>query len=253
MKKKKDSHIISTTENLNRQKVPRIDFEILTKFYELCRKKKISEREISFLIGKPQNYFQRLLLTESEKFLEHSQDYRIWISSYVPLDSSSSNYFIWYEDADENDKLLTFNDGKVLLSLSIDGLLSLLINNNDLFKAPVNLEAWLSRTEDLPPTASAIYSPKEIIVGFEADPVSVDTLTDFVDFYNLVGDLGYQDEMFKALLEFRKAGELTKVWDYYCDNHLFKAKKQKELSFDRDKFIADLRELVERFEGNMLI
>lgn len=116
MKKKKDSHIISTTENLNRQKVPRIDFEILTKFYELCRKKKISEREISFLIGKPQNYFQRLLLTESEKFLEHSQDYRIWISSYVPLDSSSSNYFIWYEDADENDKLLTFNDGKVLLS-----------------------------------------------------------------------------------------------------------------------------------------
>ncbi|MGE8423530.1 MAG: hypothetical protein ACN6PI_11920 [Sphingobacterium siyangense] len=316
MKKKKDSHIISTTENINRQKVPRIDFEILAKFYELCRKKKISEREISFLIGKPKNYFQRILnrsfkgaiktefldilpaitskdiqemmphnfvlketidihgtykqeknelsvldyykftvtykdgtsrnyrwkieatkgsrskvnpelleilkrlisrhyfhkpkfalniylilkskfknafsplelqialskltnksvdpefalqeavdnvrityskiLTESEKFLEHCQDYRIWISSYVPLDSSSSNYFIWYEDADENDKLLTFNNGKVLLSLSIDSLISLLINNNDLFKAPINLEAWLSGMEDLPPTASAI-------------------------------------------------------------------------------------------------
>ena len=193
------------------------------------------------------------ILTETEKFLEHCQDNRIWISSYVPLNSPSSRYFIWYEDTDENDKLLTSNDGKVILCSSIEELLSLLRRNDDIFKAPVNLETWLWAMEDLPPTISVTYSPREIIDGFEADSVSVDTLANFVDFYNLVGDLGCQNERFEALLDFREVGELTKVWDYYCDNHLFKAKKQKELSFDRDKFIADFKELVGRFEELMLI
>lgn len=188
------------------------------------------------------------ILTETEKFLEHCQDNKIWISSYVPLNSPSSRYFIWYEDTDENDKLLTSNDGKVSLCSSIEELLCLLRRNDDIFKAPVNLETWISGMENLPPTISVTYSPREIIDGFEADSVSVDTLANFVDFYNLVGDLGYQNERFESLLEFREVGELTKVWDYFCDNHLFKAKKHKELLFDRAKFIADFRELVGRFE-----
>ena len=188
------------------------------------------------------------ILTESENFLEHCQDHRIWILSYVPLDFPSGKYFIWYEDTDENDKLLTSNDGNVLLSSSIDGLLTLLKSNNDIFKAPVNLKAWLSGMEDLPPTISVTYSPKEILAGFEADSVSVETLTDFVNFYNLIGDLGCQDERFAELLDLREAGELRNVWDYYCDNHLFKAKKYKGLSFDKAKLIVDLRGLVGRFD-----
>ena len=192
------------------------------------------------------------ILTESEKFLEHCQDYMIWILSYVPLDSSSSKYFIWYEDTDEDDKLLTSLDGKVLHSLSIEELLTLLKSNNSIFKAPVNLEAWLSGIRDLPPTKSSTYSPKEIIDGFKADTVSVDTLADFVDFYNLAGDLGYQDERFDALLEFRRVGELTKVWDYFCNHHLFKARRYKDLSFDRAKFIVDFKKLVGGFETLLL-
>lgn len=191
------------------------------------------------------------ILTESEKFLEHCQDHKIWILSYVPLDFPSSKYFIWYEDTDENDKLLTSIDGNVLLSSSIEELLTLLKNNGDIFKVPVNLEAWLSGMEDLPPTKSYTYSPREIIDGFEVDSVSVNTLANFVDFYNLVGDLGYQDERFESLLEFREVGELTKVWDYFCNNHLFKAKKHKELSFDKSKFIADFRKLVGRFDESL--
>lgn len=192
------------------------------------------------------------ILTESEKFLEHCQDYMIWILSYVPLDSSSSKYFIWYEDTDEDDKLLTSLDGKVLHSPSIEELLTLLKSNNSIFKAPVNLEAWLSGIRDLPPTKSSTYSPKEIIDGFKADTVSVDTLADFVDFYNLAGDLGYQDERFDALLEFRRVGELTKVWDYFCNHHLFKARRYKDLSFDRAKFIVDFKKLVGGFETLLL-
>lgn len=413
MEEKEDNQIISTTEHLSRQKVSRIDFEILVNFYEICKKKKISEREVSFLMGKVNKYFSEILnpffkehikteyldilpaiastgirkiipnnispketidirgthtretdkysevdyykftvtykdgttrnyrwkikitkgsrskvnpelleilkklisrhyfhkpkfalniyiilksifknafsplelqialskltnksvdpefalqegvdnmrityskiLNETEKFLEHCQDHKIWISSYVPLDFPSSKYFIWYEDTDENDKLLTSIDGNVLLSSSIEELLTLLKSNNDIFKAPVNLEAWLSGMKALPPTISVTYSLKEIIDGFEADSVSVDTLANFVDFYNLVGDLGCQDERFEALLEFREVGELTKVWDYFCNNHLFKAKKHKELSFDKSKFIADFRELVGRFEECILI
>jgi hypothetical protein len=413
MEEKEDNQIISTTEHLSRQKVSRIDFEILANFYEICKKKKISEREVSFLMGKVNKYFSEILnpffkehikteyldilpsiastgirkiipndvapketidirgthtretdkysevdyfkftvtykdgtsrnyrwkitvtkgsrskvnpelleilkklisrhyfhkpkfalniyiilksrfknafsplelqialskltnksvdpefalqegvdnmrityskiLNETEKFLEHCQDHRIWISSYVPLDSPSSRYFIWYEDTDENDKLLTSNDGKVLLCSSIEELLILLRSNDEIFGAPVNLEGWLSGMEDLPPTKSVTYSPKEIISGFEADSVSVDTLTDFVDFYNLIGDLGCQDERFTELLDLREAGELTKVWDYYCDNHLFKAKKHKILSFDKAKFIVDFRELVGRLEELMLV
>lgn len=406
MEEKEDNQIISTTEHLSRQKVSRIDFEILVNFYEICKKKKISEREVSFLMGKVNKYFSEILnpffkehikteyldilpaiastgirkiipnnispketidingthtreidkysevdyykftvtykdgttrnyrwkikvtkgsrskvdpelleilkklisshyfhkpkfalniyiilksrfknafsplelqialskltnksfdpefalqegvdnmrityskiLTESEKFLEHCQDHRIWISSYVPLDSLSTKYFIWYEDSDENDKLLTSIDGNVLLSSSIEELLTLLKSNNGIFKEPVNLEAWLSGMEDLPPTISVTYSPKEIISGFEGDSVSVDTLTDFVDFYNLVGDLGCQDERFTELLDLREAGELRNAWDFYCDNQ---ARKHKELSFDKAKFIVDFRELVVRFEG----
>ena len=184
------------------------------------------------------------ILNETEKFLEHCQDYRIWISSYIPLDCPTTKYFIWYEDTDENDKLLISNDGKVFLSPSIDNLIHLLISNNDTFKAPANLEAWLSGMENLPPTKSITYSPREIIDGFRSDAVSVDTLADFVDFYNLVGDLSYQDERFGDLLKSREAGELTKVWDYFCNNHLFKAKRHKEVSFDKTKFIADFKELV---------
>jgi hypothetical protein len=408
MEEKEDNQIISTTEHLSRQKVSRIDFEILVNLYEICKKKKISEREVSFLMGKVNKYFSEILnpffkehikteyldilpaiastgirkiipndispketidilgthtrntdknsevdyykftvtykdgttknyrwkikvtkgsrskvnpelleilktlisrhyfhkpkfaltiymliksrfknafsplelqialskltnksvdsefalqegvdnmrityskiLTETEKFLEHCQDNRIWISSYVPLNSPSSRYFIWYEDTDENDKLLTSNDGKVILCSSIEELLCLLRRNDDIFKAPVNLETWLWAMEDLPPTISVTYSPREIIDGFEADSVSVDTLANFVDFYNLVGDLGCQDERFEALLEFREVGELRNVWDYYYDNHLSKARKHKKLSFDKAKFIVDFRELVGRFE-----
>jgi len=413
MEEKEDNQIISTTEHLSRQKVSRIDFEILVNFYEICKKKKISEREVSFLIGKVNKYFSEILnpffkehikteyldilpaiastgirkiipndispketidirgthtretdkysevdyykftvtykdgttrnyrwkikitkgsrskvnpelleilkklisrhyfhkpkfalniyiilksrfknvfsplelqialskltnksvdpefalqegvdnmrityskiLNETEKFLEHCQDHRVWISRYIPINTYEGQFFIWYEDSDENDKLLTSIDGNVLLSSSIEELLTLLKSNNDIFKAPVNLEAWLSGMEDLPPTISVTYSPKEIIDGFEADSVSVDTLANFVDFYNLVGDLGCQDERFEALLEFREVGELTKVWDYYCDNHLFKAKEPKVLSFHKAKFIADFRRLVERFEECILI
>jgi hypothetical protein len=413
MEEKTDNHIISTTEQLSRQKVPRIDFEILVRFYEICKKKKISEREVSFLMGKVNKYFSEILnpffkehikteyldilpaiastgirkiipndlapketidihgiheqykdkfleldyykftvtykdgtirnyrwkievkkggrskvnhelleilkilvsrgyfnkpkfaltiyllikknykcaftplelqialakltnkstnpefaleegvdnmrityqkiLTESEKFLEHCQDHRIWISQYAPLDTPSGQFFIWYEDTDENDKLLISFDGKVLLSSSIEGLLSLLMNNSGNFKAPVNLEAWLSGIGELPPIEAIIYSSKEIIEGFEADPVQVDTLNNFVNFFNLVGDLGCQDKRFEDLLELREAGELIKVWDYYCNNHLFKAKKRKELSFDKAKFIVDFKELVGMFEVLMLI
>jgi hypothetical protein len=408
MEEKEDNQTISTTEHLSRQKVSRIDFEILVNFYEICKKKKISEREVAFLMGKVNKYFSEILnpffkehikteyldilpaiastgirkivpndvapketidirgthtretdkysevdyykftvtykdgttrnyrwkikvtkgsrskvnpelleilkklishhyfhkpkfalniyiilksrfknafsplelqialskltnksvdpefalqegvdnmrityskiLNETEKFLEHCQDYRIWISRYIPINTSEGQFFIWYEDSDENDKLLTSIDGNVLLSSSIEGLLTLLKSNNDIFKAPVNLEGWLSGMEGLLPTVSVIYSPKEIIDGFEADSVSLDTLTDFVNFYNLIGDLGCQDERFAELLDLREAGELRNVWDYYYDNHLSKAKKHKELSFDEVKFITDFRELVVRFE-----
>ncbi|WP_398455849.1 hypothetical protein AB3466_06720 [Sphingobacterium thalpophilum] len=408
MEEKKDNQVISTTENLSRQKVPRIDFEILVNFYEICKKKKISEREISFLMGKVNKYFSEILnpfikkhikteyldilpaiaatrirkiipnnltpketidihgthlhqknehseldyykftvtykdgttknyrwkievkkgrrskvndelleilktlisrgyfdkpkfaltiyllikknyksaftplelqialakltnkstnpefslmegtdnmrityqkiLTESEKFVEHCQDHRIWISKYVPLDNPSGQFFIWYEDTDENDKLLTSFDDSVIHSPSIEHLLNLLRNNSGNFKSPVNLEAWLSGIGELSPPESITYDPEAIIKGFEADPVQLSTLDDFVNFFNLVGDLGYQDKRFEDLLELREAGELRKVWDYYCDNHLFKAKKPKVLSFDKAKFIADFRELVGRFE-----
>lgn len=48
---------ISEITSHNRQKVSRIDFEILSNFYRICKKKKISEREISFLMGKRNKYF----------------------------------------------------------------------------------------------------------------------------------------------------------------------------------------------------
>jgi len=406
MEKKEDNQIISTTEHLSRQKVSRIDFEILVNFYEICKKKKISEREVSFLMGKVNKYFSEILnpffkehvkteyldilpaiastcirkiipndispketidirgthtretdkysevdyykftvtykdgttrnyrwkieitkgsrskvnpelleilkklisrhyfhkpkfalniyiilksrfkntfsplelqialskltnnscdpefalqegvnnmrityskiLNETEKFLEHCQDHRIWISRYIPINTSEGQFFIWYEDNDENDKLLTSIDGKVLLSSSIEELLTLLKSNKGVFKAPVNLEAWLSGVEELPPTISVTYSPKEVIAGFEADSVSVETLTNFVNFYNLIGDLGCQDERFAELLDLREAGELRNVWDFYCDNQ---AKRHKELSLDRAKFLVDFRELVARFES----
>ncbi|WP_333574511.1 hypothetical protein [Sphingobacterium sp.] len=413
MEEKEDNQTISTTEHLSRQKVSRIDFEILVNFYEICKKKKISEREVSFLMGKVNKYFSEILnpffkehikteyldilpaiastgirkiipndvatketidirgthtretdkysevdyykftvtykdgttrnyrwkitvtkgsrskvnpelleilkklisshyfhkpkfalniyiilksrfknafsplelqialskltnksvdpefalqegvdnmrityskvLNETEKFLEHCQDHTIWISSYVPLDSPSTKYFIWYEDTDGNDKLLTSSDGNVLLSSSIEELLTLLRSNDGIFKAPVNLEGWLSGMEGLLPTVSVTYSPKEIIDGLEADSVSLDTLTDFVNFYNLIGDLGCQDERFAEVLDLREAGELRNVWDYYCDNHLFKARKHKGLSFDKAKLIVDFRELLGRFEELMLV
>jgi hypothetical protein len=69
----------------------------------------------------------------------------------------------------------------------------------------------------------------------------------------VVGDLGCQDERFEDLLELREAGELRKVWDHYYNNHLFKAKKRKELSFDKTKFIVDFREFVGRFENTLKI
>jgi hypothetical protein len=413
MEEKEDNQIISTTEHLSRQKVSRIDFDILVNFYEICKKKKISEREVSFLMGKVNKYFSEILnpffkehikteyldilpaiastgirkiipnyispketidirgthtretdkysevdyykftvtykdgttrnyrwkievtkgsrskvnpelldilkklishhyfhkpkfalniyiilksrfknafsplelqialskltnksvdpefalqegvdnmrityskiLNETEKFLEHCQDHRIWISRYIPINTSEGQFFIWYEDNDENDKLLTSIDGNVLLSSSIEELFSLLKSNKGVFKAPVNLEAWLSGMEDLPPTISVTYSPKEIIDGFEVDSVSVDTLADFVNFYNLIGDLGCQNERFAELLDLREAGELRNVWDYYYDNHLSEARKHKGLSFDRAKFIVDFRELVGRFEECIFI
>lgn len=48
---------ISEITSHNRQKVSRIEFEILSNFYRICKKKKITEREISFLMGKRNKYF----------------------------------------------------------------------------------------------------------------------------------------------------------------------------------------------------
>ena len=52
---------ISITEPHVRQKVPRMDFEILANFYRICKKKGISEREVSFLLGKYNKYFIEIL------------------------------------------------------------------------------------------------------------------------------------------------------------------------------------------------
>ncbi|TYR31661.1 hypothetical protein FXV77_20680 [Sphingobacterium phlebotomi] len=61
MQEQETNKIISITEPHARQKVSRIDFEILANFYRICKKKGISEREVSFLLGKYNKYFVEIL------------------------------------------------------------------------------------------------------------------------------------------------------------------------------------------------
>ncbi len=58
---KKKTVSASKMGNLHRQNILRTDFEILTNFYGICKKKKIAEREVSFLMGKTDKYFQGCL------------------------------------------------------------------------------------------------------------------------------------------------------------------------------------------------
>lgn len=50
---------ISKTTSHTRQKVSRMEFEMLSNIYSICKKKKVSEREISFLMGKDNKYFAK--------------------------------------------------------------------------------------------------------------------------------------------------------------------------------------------------
>lgn len=56
-----DNKTVSITTQHCRQKVSRIDFEILLNIYTICKKKNITEREISFLMGKDNKYFVKLI------------------------------------------------------------------------------------------------------------------------------------------------------------------------------------------------
>lgn len=57
MEAKEEDNAISKITHHSRQKVSRLDFEIISNFYKICKKKRISEREISFLMGKRNKYF----------------------------------------------------------------------------------------------------------------------------------------------------------------------------------------------------
>jgi hypothetical protein len=58
-------------------------------------------------------------MTAKDIFSNFCQNNNIWISKYEPLKNLSSLFFIWYQDIDQNDILLTWNNGKVLYAHTI--------------------------------------------------------------------------------------------------------------------------------------
>lgn len=188
------------------------------------------------------------VMTAKDIFSNFCQNNNIWISKYEPLKHISSLFFIWYQDIDQNDKLLTWKNGKILYAHTINDLLQLLKDNDKSFNPPINLAQWLLNMKDLLPSEAIIYSPNRIMKGFAKQDIPDDILEDYVNLINVIGDLAYQEKQYVELLSVHDSPVLKMVWNYYNYHYLFKSKKNEELAFDRNEFKIALKQLVEKFE-----
>jgi len=187
-------------------------------------------------------------MTVKDIFSNFCQNNNIWISKYEPFKNLSYLFFIWYQDIDQNDKLLTWNNGKVLYAHTINDLLQLLKDNDKSFNPPTNLAQWLLNMKELLPSEAIIYSPNRIMKGFAKQDILDDILEDYVNLINVIGDLAYQEKQYAELLSLHDSPLIKKVWNYYNNHYLFKSKKNEELAFDRNEFRIALRQLVQKFE-----
>ncbi|PTX06338.1 hypothetical protein C8N37_1184, partial [Sphingobacterium faecium] len=149
---------------------------------------------------------------------------------------------IWYQDIDQNDKLLTWKNGKILYAHTINDLLQLLKDNDKSFNPPINLAKWLFNMKDLLTSEVIIYSPNRIMKGFAKQDIPDDILEDYVNLINVIGDLAYQEKQYVELLSLHDSPVLKMFWNYYNYHYLFKSKKNEELGFDRNEFKIALKQ-----------
>lgn len=221
--------------------------EIQITLAKLCNKKASPEYALEEG-SKNARLTYRKILSDKDRFGLYCQDHKIWISSYIPLEQRSPLYFIWYEGADGNDKLLTYNNGKIVNSPSVEDLLELLRNYDQDFTRPDSLDSWLSNMTDLVPIESIVHSPSQILKNFQEGIIDRTVLHDFVNLFNLHGDLGHQDPMYNEILDIQDIPSLREAWDCFYDNHFWKTDKLVKFDIDRAALTEDFEKVVKKFE-----
>lgn len=123
-------------------------------------------------------------------FNEISETHSTWVIKYCSPTSNNPLFLIWYTDTDKNstDKLLTYKNGKIFATDSLNDLKSKLRSENEDLIWFDNLSIWLENSNNLATVEYCTYDLISLTNELDAGKMNDTLLGDFVDFINLYRD-----------------------------------------------------------------
>lgn len=185
-------------------------------------------------------------------FDELSEYFRTYIVKYISYQFNSPVYLVWYTDTDkeETDKFITDKRKTIFASAEINNILKAITEckNNLLYSE--NLEKWLTNGAKLNPIESCVFDIDKLESNIFNNILTLDSLSAFVDFINIVGD--YSAQIDHTLQELIRTEPIDKVWDFFYDEYFWTKPDNsvnQELKVDHLTLLKDFQKLRTKFES----
>lgn len=187
-----------------------------------------------------------------------------WIIEYCSPTYTSSIFFVWYTDNDENstDKLLTLKSGEIFSTNTLSDIKASIIEHFDEISKFDHLTDWLNSFTDTTSPEPSMYNVNDAYKCVLAEDFTIHTLECLTNYFNLVGDYMYQDERNRHLQDSLDNEFIKEVWEYFY-NYIFWPRfndKEKFESWDRPPLVIDttkllngIEQLIKHFESNVRI
>lgn len=195
-------------------------------------------------------------------FNEISDNHSTWVVKYCSSTFSNPLFLIWYTDTDKDstDKLLTYKNGKIFATDSLNDLKSKLLSKNDLLIQFDNLSIWLENSKNLAAVEYCTYDLISLTKELDIGNMDGTILGDFIDFINLYRDFVNQHPNNSHLRTYSHSSTLKKIWNYYYDFTFWPSygkseeaqhNKKPKLGISSKKIVNLLKELQRTFEENL--
>lgn len=198
----------------------------------------------------------------SVTFNEISETHSTWVIKYCSPTFNNPLFLIWYTDTDKNstDKLLTYKNGKIFATDSLNDLKSKLRSENKDLIWFDNLNIWLENSNNLAAVEYCTYDLISLTNELDAGNMNDTLLGDFIDFINLYRDFVNQHPNNLHLRVYSHSNALKKIWNYYYDFTFWplygkpdeaQHSKKPKLGISSKKIASLLKELQRTFEENL--
>jgi hypothetical protein len=185
-------------------------------------------------------------------FDELSEYFRTYIVKYISYQFNSPVYLVWYTDTDkeETDKFITDKRKTIFASAEINNILKAITECKNNLHYSENLEKWLTNGAKLNPIENCVFDIDKLESNIFNNILTLDTLSSFVDFINIVGD--YSAQIDHTLQDLIRTEPIDKVWDFFYDEYFWTKPDNsvnQELKVDHLTLLKDFQKLRTKFES----